>query len=228
MGYFIYWTKSNQIAKENKLKHEIRELEKAALKAQMNPHFIFNCLNSIQGYIMKNDKEFAMLFLAKFSKLIRKYLNASSVSRISIAQEIEMLKMYIELEQLRFQDAFTCSFTIDRNINQEQTTIPSMLIQPIVENAIIHGMKGKSKREGHISILFNKNEDQLVVEVHDNGPGLKPTKDKEHESVGLSITKKRLALINQSKEYTLRTGSDTEGTVVRIFLPIASLKGYPF
>src|SRR5690606_16137114 len=121
----------------------LRLTQQSALKAQMNPHFIFNVLNSIKGYIYENDKKNAALYLSRFSELIRKILEQSSVSNIKLSEEIETLKLYIELEAMLLDNSFSCSISIAPNINPENLYIPAMLIQPLVENALKHGLRHK-------------------------------------------------------------------------------------
>ncbi len=125
---------------------QLGELRLMALRSAMNPHFIFNCLNSIQYYIMEKDQMNAVKYLSTFSKLIRSILNHSVKSKVRLAEELEMLRHYIQLESLRFEDKFDVEIHVDPTIDVESVEIPSMLIQPYVENAILHGLY--NKREG--------------------------------------------------------------------------------
>ncbi len=215
--FWLYVDRINKIKEENNRQNEISSLEKAALKAQMNPHFIFNCLNSIQSYIIQNDKEKAMHYLSQFAKLIRQYLRASVNETTSLDEEINMLHNYLSLEQIRFNHKFDFKFEVDDSIIQEEVFLPSMLIQPIVENAIVHGITAKNEG-GMIEVFISKNQGWLDVTVKDNGVGLNfeksPTKNK---SFGLSITQKRLALINENLEnYSINARSDQSGAIVNL------------
>jgi len=202
---------------------EISRLEKSALQAQMNPHFIFNCLNSIQSFIILNDKENAMEYLSKFAKLIRQSLNASAEKKISLHDELSMLRNYLDLEKLRFNDKFEYSIILASNVIPKELNIPPLLIQPYVENAIIHGISGKEKG-GKIDLSFIKvSPHQLQVKISDNGIGYKvPTKKTEHRSLGMSITSKRLAYNNNlnNSDIEIRPNYSNEGTVVAITITL--------
>lgn len=198
IGYIIYQKRLREIAKDFEIEKEIRDLEKSALAAQMNPHFIFNCLNSIQNYVMKNEKEAAMEYLGKFALLIRGNLNASTESSITLYKEIEMLTNYLTLEQLRLNNAFEFDISFDKSIAPPEIKFPPMLIQPFVENAVIHGMKNTIDK-GIIKVSFQKKQNQLHVTVY-NSRSKKNKIEKSqgiHKSFGAKITQKRLALINK-------------------------------
>ena len=202
---------------------EIRNLEKSALQAQMNPHFIFNCLNSIQRFIIKNDKDNAMEYLATFATLIRKYLNASTKNTITIDEEITMLDHYLQLESLRFKDIFDYNISIDSALDPHTQQIPPMLVQPFVENAILHGMQGKSIGEGRIEVSFTKADHNFLITIKDNGPGISETiQNITHKSLGASITRRRLEHIKSSSgiSHHLNIESSTEGTLVQLTLPL--------
>ncbi len=220
LAYFIYRNRIKRIESKASIEKEMRDLEKSALAAQMNPHFIFNCLNSIQHYIMKNDKESAMDYLGTFASLIRGSLRSSAESSISIAAEIKMLDNYLALEQLRLDHSFEYAIKTDKTLDTFQTFIPPMLIQPFVENAVIHGMKDK-KDGGKITIAFSKNSDHLHVSVQDNG-SRQVSKNPEHKSYGTSITQKRLAIINDLSESDIKVAPEyTEvGTAIRLKIKI--------
>ena len=180
IGIFIFWIVKKRIQqlkqKQQKeiehitLENELRLTQQSALKAQMNPHFIFNVLNSIKGYIYENDKKNAALYLSRFSELIRKILEQSSVSNIKLSEEIETLKLYIELEAMLLDNSFSCSISIAPNINPENLYIPAMLIQPLVENALKHGLRHK-QGEKKLIIAICINQNNLLISVEDNGIG---------------------------------------------------------
>ena len=218
-GVVIFFrTREKRLKDKYALKQEINQLEKSALQAQMNPHFIFNCLNSIQSFIMKNDKENAMEYLGSFARLIRANLNASLSKLISIEEEVRILENYLKLEKLRLNDAFEYTISQSSEVSATDIFIPPMLIQPFVENAVIHGMHNKNK-EGKILIEFKLEGDNLLVSVNDNGdPSKKNPSPLKHKSVGVAITTKRLEHINNSSSDTFNVNIDhtPEGTQVSI------------
>lgn len=188
--------RERRFKKANAIREEIRSLERAALSSQMNPHFIFNSLNSIQNYIMSNDKLMAMDYLSRFAKLIRLTLRASTQRSIWLQDEIRILEYYLGLEKLRFKDKFKWSITISKDLNGSAVGLPPMLVQPLVENAIKHGMKDK-QMDGMVDIYFNKVADHLQVRVRDNGPGFSQDamaafKEDAHQSLGMRITSDRV------------------------------------
>lgn len=208
--YSIYQYRIQQIRKEEILKTEfnkrIANVEMQALRAQMNPHFIFNSLNSIQKYILKNDSFEASQYLTKFSKLIRLFLDQSKQNYISLRSEIDMLQLYIEIESLRFDNAFGFSIEIDKEIALDEIAIPSMLIQPYVENAIWHGLLHKSEK-GHLNIHIGKiKSNSVVVTIEDDGIGramaqeLKSKQVLKVKSYGTQITQDRIEILNKLQE----------------------------
>ncbi len=190
---------------------QIAEVEMSALRAQMNPHFLFNALNSIKLYVVKNDSRTAALYLTKFSKLIRSILNNSKSQMVSIAAEVEALELYIQMEQFRFNFKFDYKIEIDEDVDKDFTEIPPMLMQPFVENAIWHGLMYKHSEEGNLLICIRRKKGNLEFIIEDDGIGraksqeLKSAVKTKHKSLGLQITADRLAVAN--KLY------GTEGTV---------------
>lgn len=178
-----------------------RELEMQALRAQMNPHFIFNCLSSINNFITKNETEAASDYLTKFSRLIRTVLNNSKRSYIPLEDEIHMLGLYLEMEKLRFKDAFTYCIRLDTSMDSAALFIPPLLFQPFVENAIWHGLMHKSE-PGRLEICLRVEKNILVCIIEDNGVGRSFARIAESKSVekrksmGIQITRQRLALMN--------------------------------
>jgi tetratricopeptide (TPR) repeat protein len=228
---FLYY-KRLELKKRLTLEKELSEYEQKALHLQMNPHFIFNCLGAISGFIINNGTDHAIKYLAKFSKLMRLTLEYSKESLIPIEKEIESLQNYLELEKLRFNNAFNYKITKSDTI-EDDMGIPPLLIQPLVENAIIHGIIGK-KEEGNITVNFQLTEDTVVCEVIDNGIGIEKSKElKEnsvhvHKSMALDIIKKRLKMMTkvaqkkatiQSKQLADNQGNSL-GTNMVIALPI--------
>lgn len=182
-----------------------------SLRAQMDPHFIFNSLNSIQHFITKNDGKLARQYLTKFADLIRRILNNSREETISLEEELDALKLYIDLERLRFDYSFTYQIEIDDEIDAEEEELPTMLIQPYVENAIIHGLKNRADNEGVLHIQIRPDDENLVIVVEDNGVGREKAKQirqqklVKYKSLGMSVTQSRLEL-----------WSDTNSPVVQI------------
>lgn len=208
------------------------DLEHQALSALMNPHFMYNALNSIQFYLTKNDKESALKYLTKFAKLMRATLDNARNSFNSLEEELSRLNLYIEFEQLRFDDKFSYYLEIDDRINTADVIIPSMILQPFVENAIWHGIMPKEGK-GKLSIKLNKIENNLLeILIEDDGIGMDEAKkikqnDIEHKSSGMDITKERIILyaksINREASIDIKSKNaeeETKGTIVSITLPI--------
>ncbi|WP_235989262.1 tetratricopeptide repeat protein [Psychroserpens algicola] len=185
---------------------QILTLEQDMLRSQMNPHFIFNSLNSIKLYIINNEKENAVYYLNKFSKLIRKILVASSEKEISLEDELDTMQLYMNIENIRFSNEINFEIKIDENINTASIKVPSLILQPFLENALWHGLSSK-KDDKHIVLhVYRKADDFVTITITDNGIGRKEAhkinEDKllKRKSVGIAITKARLA--NFSKGYT--------------------------
>lgn len=189
----------------------ILTLEQDMLRSQMNPHFIFNSLNSIKLYIINNDKENAVYYLNKFSKLIRKILMASKEKETSLNDELETMKLYMNIENIRFSNEIDFSIYVDESINTEITKVPSLVLQPFLENALWHGLSSKSENKKVELNVIKKSQDYIIVEIIDNGIGriasrkIKDRKKLKQNSVGIDITKARLANFSKafSKSYTL-------------------------
>lgn len=171
------------------------ELEIKALRAQMNPHFLFNALSSIHEHILENEAEAAAGYLAKFSKLMRHVLEMSRLNEVTIKRELDVLGMYTELEQMRLKGRFTYSTVVKADVDPEAITVPPMLLQPFVENAVWHGLSGK-EGPGNLRITVAKVSGALHVTIDDDGVGRQITTEKKsgHTSLGTSITKERLDL----------------------------------
>ena len=180
-------------------------LEQSMLPSQMNPHFLFNSLNSIKLYIINNEKKNAVHYLNKFSKLVRKILESSSVREIPLAEELETIELYMTIENIRFSNEIDFKIIVDEGIDPHIVKIPSLILQPFLENALWHGL---SSKEGEKSILLQISKDKegyINISITDNGVGreaaekLKESKVLKRKSVGIDITKERLA--NFSKDY---------------------------
>jgi LytS/YehU family sensor histidine kinase len=216
--------------KEAELKAEISETEMKALRAQMNPHFIFNSLNSIGDYIIKNKTELADEYLTKFAKLMRLVLENSEKKEVPLADDLKALELYMQLESLRLNNKFTYEIKTDSEINQETTLIPPLILQPFVENSIWHGI-AKKEGAGHIVIDIKKQNGMINCIVEDNGVGRK--KDSEiaslkdstgRRSLGMKLTKERIGIINKTKNVnaTVSLTDLTPGTRVEVKLPFES------
>src|SRR5688572_3621722 len=187
-----------------KLENErrIANMEMIALRSQMNPHFIFNCLNSINRFILRNDTEAASGYLTKFSKLMRMVLENSKQALIPLEEEVKCLELYIQMEQFRCKDSFSYYVKYHDGVNTEEAMIPPLLLQTFVENAIWHGVNPK-QGDGKIGIEFFQKEEALYCVIKDNGIGrkkaseLKSQLSQHHKSMGLQITKERLAILEE-------------------------------
>ncbi len=180
------------------IQRKVATLELQALQAQLNPHFIFNALGAIQYYIQVNDIHAADLYLTRFAQLMRKYLDGSKEKMISLKGEIELLKIYTELERLRFEEKFSVHFIYDKNMIMEEITLPSMMIQPFVENAINHGLSPRKDKLGKLEISFHKKKQQLICQIKDNGIGRKNARQnhrKGHKSRGMNILEEKIQVM---------------------------------
>jgi ligand-binding sensor domain-containing protein/two-component sensor histidine kinase len=195
--------KNRQQLEKVTLEKHVLELEQKALRLQMNPHFIFNALQSIQGFIARNDSAEARRYLAKFGKLMRFTLDSSRQSYTSVAQEAESLQHYLGLEALCHGNRFTFEILVDPEIDPDATFIPVMMIQPFVENAILHGMLHLEEQKGKIEVRFTREGNSVICEITDNGVGRAKASEleagfkKDHKSAALAITRERLAQFNE-------------------------------
>lgn len=211
LSYFLYVlrirfvvTKKDKEIEREKHKQELNKSKLVALKSQMNPHFIFNALNSIQEFILLNKKELASNYLADFADLMRSYLQHSQEDAVSLHDEIETLVLYLKLEKIRFEEDFEFTIHCDVSIDKEQTNIPSFLLQPFVENAIKHGLLHQTGRK-ILLVLFTKiSQHSIQCEVQDNGIGrvanAKLNEKRKHQSFATKASQNRLELLNQSAE----------------------------
>lgn len=225
--FLIFWTRLQRVrrnarekAERLRLERDIIDLEQKALRLQMNPHFIFNTLNSIQGLIASRDEKTARLYLSKFSRLMRQVLENSREDLISLSEEFTALKSFLELEQFTHQNCF--EFRFESAIDESEYGVPPLLIQPFVENAIIHGIVPQGA--GSVVVKARTENDKLVLEIEDNGVGRAEAsrKQKTHKSTGLEVTKERLALLPTMKDgrgSSIRFHDLEQGTMVRIELP---------
>jgi tetratricopeptide (TPR) repeat protein len=234
LAFYIHkWNVSKHQNVRNQLEIKNLKTEQRMLKSQMNPHFVFNSLNSIQSFIISNQTHQATKYLANFAKLIRGFLENSRSDSVLLDKEIEQLKLYTELEQLRFENRFTVEFVVDDDVESDFISIPPMVIQPFIENAILHGFTGKEK--GHITVQFSMDSENMLVSVDDNGIGRKASTelktDSQKKSLAMQITQERLDSISEQYKtkagFTIIDKTDTEknlpaGTRVEIVIPIVS------
>ncbi|MCB9045002.1 MAG: histidine kinase [Chitinophagales bacterium] len=211
------------------MERDLKELEQKAMRLQMNPHFVFNALNTIKGYYIENKAAEGNVYISKFSKLLR-FILENEESLINIDTEVQMLRLYLELTQIRFQDRFTFDIEIDKQILITEALIPSMLLQPFVENAIIHGIAPRQGK-GHVSISFRKEDNMLHCTVTDNGIGRRAAeinnRNREHNSMATILVQNRLEILSKNTETncTLEIvdlydkSGDTKGTKVIIVIP---------
>jgi LytS/YehU family sensor histidine kinase len=236
---FLILNHRNQKEKERlEQKMEIEkkwaELEQQALQAQMNPHFIFNCLNSIQQYFLTNDGEKANKFLSMFAALVRETLHFSSQKSIRVSDEVRYLSRYLELEKMRFGDHFVYEIFVDPKLPSNFIEIPALMLQPYVENAIRHGVRHRASGTGFIRISFVMKDEELHCIVADNGIGrdkskqLKGRQPVEYQSRGMELGQKRIEALNklfqreiQVKIYDKKDAQGLAlGTEVQLIIPV--------
>jgi hypothetical protein len=234
-AYYYYTNRMRQIKKEHGLRNDIDWYRQQALAKQMDPHFVFNTLNSIQSFIIKNDRLASSQYLSKFARLMRIILNSSQKQAVPLSDEISALTLYLELESLRFQQKFDYNLVVDPSIDSSACFIPAFLIQPFIENAIWHGIMGL-KETGRIDIEFQKNQNQLTCIVEDNGIGRKRSMELKtavpvtKQSYGIALVESRLELLNNLYDIDMKIlfvdlyneDGQPSGTRVIINLPLIS------
>ncbi|MFO7613158.1 MAG: tetratricopeptide repeat protein [Bacteroidales bacterium] len=216
------------------MNRKVLELHQTNLRQQMNPHFIFNTLNSIQYYVFQNDKISSNNYMTKFASLIRKTLENSRHTAITIQEELETLSLYLELESLRFKEKFEWKIDVDDDIDTLTFKMPTMLIQPYAENAITHGLMHKENGKGQLHIRLSLKNEQVMCTIEDNGIGraraieIKQQKNGHHQSMGTTITESRLKLVNELYGKKMKVhytdladiNGNPAGTRVEINIPI--------
>jgi tetratricopeptide (TPR) repeat protein len=225
------------IFRQKSLKNEkkVLSLKQDALRSQMNPHFLFNALNSIKLYIINNDKKKAASYLNKFSKLMRKILEASSLQEIYLVEEIETMKLYMSIENIRFSNEIDFSVNIDSSINLNTIKIPPLVLQPFLENSLWHGLSSK-KEKGKITLSIERISSEFIqIDIEDNGIGraasakIKAKKSIKRKSIGIDLTKNRLKTFvkNLKNDFSLKyidlKGDNDEalGTKVSLIIPLS-------
>lgn len=234
IGLLIYYqTKTAARRKISEMNNKLSEITHANLRQQMNPHFIFNTLNSIQYYMYQHDKIATNNYLTKFSRLIRKILENSQHTLVPVKDELDVIQLYLELETLRFKEKFTYEIILDEEIDTLTYKIPTMLIQPYVENAVCHGLINKPD-QGLLTIKMQLCDLHICCTVEDNGIGreaameIKKQKDTPHSSLGTKITESRINITNAIYGTNLKViftdlkdaANNPCGTRVELHLPL--------
>ena len=232
MGYRIKVVEQTRQSIES----EINKLRLTALRAQMNPHFIFNSLNSIRAYVISNETKKASDYLNMFARLIRLILHYSSKDTISLKEELNALALYVELEQMRYRDDFGFALKVESDVDTENWLVPPLIIQPYVENAIVHGLAPKSGAK-NLLVEVTKSKSKLCFIIRDNGVGRSYSKNfnilqnPQHKSVAMELTRKRIELAetdqteNENIKITdLRENGQPAGTEVRLKLPVKTVE----
>jgi tetratricopeptide (TPR) repeat protein len=225
-----------QEAAQNELKllhqYQLSESELKAIRSQMNPHFMFNVLNSIESYIMDSDRNTASRLIQKFASLTRLILENSTKSLVTADKEWKALMLYTELEATRYNHAFTYNFVVDEDLQLKALVLPPMLIQPLIENAILHGLIAESRSDAHLEVRLEKTATGVCITVSDNGLGLeksakmpKKLAGVKEKSIGIASIKERIEMINlQNKtteaKFAIGAGEDGIGTLAVVCLPM--------
>ena len=210
------------------LNEQLSKARMEALRSQMNPHFIFNCINSIDALIQSNDKYQATVYLNKFAKLIRNILDSSKQDTVTLAKDLDTLKLYIELEQLRHENKFTAEIIADESLLQDDFKIPPLVIQPFVENAILHGIRNRPDNNGKLKITVGLEKDQLRYVIEDNGVGrtlMNSHRPKDKISYGIDLSNERVKLFNGESDPSVKiidlfANGQPAGTRVEVLLNI--------
>jgi sensor histidine kinase YesM len=219
-------SRENRIRKAAALKQEMTELEMQALRAQMNPHFIFNCINSIDALVQGNDKYLATQYLNKFARLIRNVLDSSRQNLVPLAKDVETLRLYIDLEKFRHEGQFEVDLEVDPELLRGDYKVPPLVIQPFVENAILHGLRHRREPGGRLVIRIDTTDGRLRYVVQDNGVGRQATMGSsvgERTSYGTRMSLDRIRLFNEEEAPSvtitdLRMNGQPAGTRVEVFL----------
>lgn len=233
----IFYQRIRAIRIKQRIREEIIILQRKALSAQMNPHFIFNCMNSINNYVISNDARNASLFLSRFARLIRRVLESSEKNLVSLEDDLETLKAYLDMERMRMKDTFDYDIELDRGLDPAEFLVPPLLFQPFVENAIWHGLSPK-KGGGQLKIELKEETGRLKVNIEDNGVGRdlanSPDEAATRLSLGMKITSDRIHLLMKRgapppeiHTFDLRSSNGTpRGTRIEISFPPLKIEDY--
>ena len=235
--FFIFYRSKREAAiqiEKSRLQLQVAQVEMKALRAQVNPHFMFNALNSIYILIAYKEMQKAGNYVLKLGTLIRKILENSNYQNISLKDDSEVIDLYIQVECMKLNYSFKYQLTINESIDSEAVMVPPMIIQPIVENAIWHGLKNR-KDGGLLTIFVDSKEDELIFEIRDNGCKAdaqmsedEKLRNAKRKSMGMQITRERLDIINQTNNANARIvekeiiGDDGsyQGKIVQLYLPL--------
>ncbi|MGB0176751.1 MAG: tetratricopeptide repeat protein [Owenweeksia sp.] len=231
----IFWYQKKlqrNALEQSELKARLSEIRMLALRSQMNPHFIFNCINTTQNFVLNSDKKAAYEYLSQFARLLRMVLENSGKNKVSLEDEMEQIRLYIELESIRFEGKFEHTIQLTPELENGIFEIPGMVLQPIVENAILHGLLNRKDDRGKLEIKLEKDKDLIHCEITDNGVGrteaerIKTRKEVHYRSTALPNIHERLNILQQETGQTLRleirdlmNGQKPSGTAVHLWLP---------
>lgn len=227
--YYFTQRRISSIREKAALQQKISETEMAALQAQMNPHFIFNCINCIDAMVQEGDKYSATTYLNKFAKLLRNVLEGSRKPTVPLQSDLETLRLYLELECMRMDDAFNWEIDLQEKVAAADIRVPSLIIQPYVENAILHGLRHLTGKKGKLRVALGLCGDILVYSITDNGVGRQFTQtmnNPQRHSLGMEITRERIELFNRNHRGSVSITDlkdalgGPQGTLVKVQLPL--------
>jgi LytS/YehU family sensor histidine kinase len=229
--------RSNEL-QEEKVQKKLEEYKRAALESelkslrtQINPHFLFNCMNILSSFVFRDRKEEALDFIQKFSQLMRLVLENSMHHAVKVEKDIEALRLYVELEAIRYDHCFQYKFEIDPELIQDDYFIPPLLLQPYVENAIRHGLVNKENDDKLVKVTLRLNNDHIICEIFDNGVGRekayaikKMQRTPSHNPMGMKVTESRIQLLQElsgnASVQIIDLAGEEGGTMIRITLPV--------
>lgn len=213
---------ADSLRKEAELNEQILDAEMKAFRSQMNPHFVFNSLNSIRHYASNNNYQLADEYLVKFASLMRQVFENADQKKVPLSEDLNALNLYVQLEAFRLNNKFECNIKVDNNIDKENTLVPPLILQPFVENSIWHGIAPGEKR-GVISVQISKNKDMLCCLIEDDGLGIKNGDNKpKRKTSGINVTHTRIELLNKlhNTNASVKLSPLPIGTRVEINLPL--------
>ena len=210
------------------MNEQLSQAKLDALRSQMNPHFIFNCINSIDALIQSNDKYYATVYLNKFAKLLRNILDSSKQNTVSLSKDLETLQLYIELEKFRNENKFTATINADEELLQDDYKVPPLIVQPFVENSILHGLRYRNDNNGKLSVSVNKRTNYIQYIIEDNGVGRNTNNkhiQKDKKSYGITMSNERVRLFNNEENASIKIidlfeAGNPSGTRVEVLLKI--------
>lgn len=227
LGFILYKRRRDALAQkqEAEFKALISDTELKALRAQMNPHFIFNSLNSISDYILKNDTTTARDYLTRFAQLMRMALENSGYKEISLDEDLKFIELYLQVESKRLPGRFSYTIEVENGLDTENILVPPLMLQPFIENSIWHGFSSKGAK-GHLLVEIKKENEMLVCSVDDNGTGrkLNGAETDNKKSLGIAITENRIKILNKQKksngQLQITDKPNNEGTRIEVSLPL--------